>query len=429
MSAEADTNKSAAQRVILHCDLNAFFASAELMHRPELRDYPVAVCGETQLRHGIVLAKNQLAKNAGVKTGEVIWQARQKCPQLVTIPPHSMYYTAYSRMAQEIYCRYTPLVEPFGIDECWLDVTGSTRLFGSGVQIADNIRSEMKRETGLTVSVGVSFNKMFAKLGSDLKKPDAVTAITRESFREQIWPLPADSLMGVGPSVSRQLARIGLHTIGQLAQCPEQTIQNILHKPGMFLYRAANGLDDTPVCAFGAAPPVKSIGNGVTCSADLHSNEQAWRVIVELCAEVSRRLIKNGFRACGLQLTIKDCEFGVQSRQSRLAYPTMRAADLARHAMSIFTACCDFSLPVRSITVCAFALCGENDSIQQSLFTDCEKQEKLERLEQCVYGVRERYGKRAVVPAVTLPEPSQSAPRRKIPLHKNEQAICAFLRS
>ena len=204
---------------ILHSDLNCFYASVETMLDPSLRGKAVAVCGCTEDRHGIVLAKSELAKKAGVKTGMVNWEAKQCCRDLIIVPPQYDQYLKYSKLTQAIYQRYTDMVEPFGMDECWLDVTGSRCVCGDARTIAENIRCSVKEELGLTVSIGVSFNKVFAKLGSDLKKPDAITEISPESYKEKVWPLPCSDMIYCGPATTKKLAQYGIHTIGEVAGC------------------------------------------------------------------------------------------------------------------------------------------------------------------------------------------------------------------
>ena len=260
------------ERIILHSDLNNFYASVECLYHPELREKPVAVCGDPELRHGIVLAKNQLAKGCGIKTGEVLWQARQKCPELVLVPPSYERYLSYSAMAKEIYQEYTDQVESFGLDECWLDVTGSTALFGGGCTLADRIRERIRRELGVTASVGVSFNKVFAKLGSDLRKPDATTAISPRDFREKIWPLPVQTLLYVGRATQNKLQRYGIRTIGELARADRGMLQFAFGKNGLMLWAFANGLDTSPVSNIGAKSLIKSIGNSTTTPRDLLSD-------------------------------------------------------------------------------------------------------------------------------------------------------------
>ena len=264
-----------AERVILHCDLNSFFASVELLDKPTLRDVPVAVCGDPKSRHGIILAKNEPAKKMGVKTAETLWQARKKCPALVLLPPHHRLYEEYSRRVNEIYDRFTDLVEPFGIDESWLDVTGSLHLFGGdGKALADRIRATIREETGLTVSVGVSFNKVFAKLGSDMKKPDATTVIPAEGWQSMVWPLPLGDMLFAGRTATETLRKYGIETVGQLAACDPALPEQLLGKTGLQLWQYANGMDKSPVKPRHAAEPVKSVGNGTTFPQNLVRWEQ-----------------------------------------------------------------------------------------------------------------------------------------------------------
>ena len=249
---------AAVDRVIFHCDLNSFYASVELLDHPELRHLPVAVCGDPASRHGIILAKNEPAKKFGIKTAETIWQAKQKCPQLVLLPAHHDRYRTWSRKVNAVYEQYTDLVEPFGIDESWLDVTAS-KLFGSGTEIAEKIRNDIKSELGITVSIGVSFNKVFAKLGSDLKKPDAVTCIPKDRFKEIVWPLAASEMLGVGRATEKKLASCGIRTIGTLATWPVEFFEKKFGKNGVMLWMFANGLDESKVSATTASVPVKSV--------------------------------------------------------------------------------------------------------------------------------------------------------------------------
>ena len=288
------------ERVILHCDMNNFYASVECMLNPSLREKPVAVCGSVEERHGIVLAKNYAAKAYGVSTGEAIWQAKQKCRDLVIVEPHYEQYMKFSKLAREIYNRYTDMVEPYGMDECWLDVTGS-RYLGSGFEIADEIRKTVKFELGLTISAGVSFNKIFAKLGSDMKKPDAVTCIDRDTFREKIWGLPASDLLGVGRATDKVLSSYGIRTIGQLAAAPDALMQGWLGKNGMAVKRFANGEDCSPVMRSDYVSPVKSIGHGITTMQDLENSAEVWCVMLELVQEIGTKLRKHQKKLAVLQ--------------------------------------------------------------------------------------------------------------------------------
>lgn len=288
-------------RVILHSDMNSFYASVEMMLNPTLKGKPVAVCGSTEERHGIVLAKSDLAKKAGVKTGMVNWEARQRCEDLIIVPPQYDQYLKYSKLAHEIYSRYTDLVEPYGMDECWLDVSASG-IYGDGMEIAQEIRQTTKDELGLTVSIGVSFNKIFAKLGSDLKKPDAITEIRRDNFREKIWPLDASELLYVGRSTTAKLTKYGIHTIGELAATSPETLQRWFGINGLKLWRFANGTDESRVMQKDFVSPIKSIGHGITCTADLLNNEDVFRVMLELSQDVGHRLRVHELTAHGFKL-------------------------------------------------------------------------------------------------------------------------------
>ena len=233
-------------RVILHSDINSCYASVERLYKPELEGKPFAVCGSQEMRHGIVLAKDETAKHAGVKTGMAIWQARQLCPEIEVVEPHFERYAKYSAMVREIYAEYTDLCEPFGIDESWLDITNCLAC-PDPVKTADEIRRRVREETGLTVSVGVSWNKVLAKLGSDYKKPDAVTVIDREHFKSMVWGLPASDMLMVGRSTRRELARMGIQTIGEIACTDPELLRARFGKGGISLWRYANGMDDSRV--------------------------------------------------------------------------------------------------------------------------------------------------------------------------------------
>ena len=284
-------------RVILHCDLNCFYASVELLSRPDLREIPTAVCGDPSSRHGIILAKNEPAKRYGVQTAETIWQAKKKCPGLVLLPPHHGLYHEYSRKVNAIYDQYTDLVEPFGIDESWLDVTHTLHLFGGDAGgLADTLRERMKEELGLTLSVGVSFNKVFAKLGSDYKKPDATTVISRENWQSIVWPLPVGDLLYVGGAARKLLRQYGVETIGQLAACRREMLETLMGKMGAQLYEYANGLDREAVRSRTEADVVKSVGNGTTFPQNLTTREEVRRGIAVLADSVASRLRRLGDR-------------------------------------------------------------------------------------------------------------------------------------
>ena len=389
-----------AERVILHCDLNSFFASVELLDKPTLRDVPVAVCGDPKSRHGIILAKNEPAKKMGVKTAETLWQARKKCPALVLLPPHHRLYEEYSRRVNEIYDRFTDLVEPFGIDESWLDVTGSLHLFGGdGKALADRIRATIREETGLTVSVGVSFNKVFAKLGSDMKKPDATTVIPAEGWQSMVWPLPLGDMLFAGHTATETLRKYGVETVGQLAACDPALPEQLLGKMGLQLWQYANGMDKSPVKPRHAAEPVKSVGNGTTFPQNLVRWEQLRAGLLPLCDSVATRLRQQGLYAGGVSLSIKDASFKTVSRQIRLDAPTHLMRDIHRTAMQLAGQLWKPPTPVRAMTVTALYVTEDGDAFRQlDLLGGAaqERSQRQEKLEGTMDAIRRKYGRGAI---------------------------------
>lgn len=384
------------RRDILHCDMNNFYASVECRLDPRLRPFPVAVCGSQAERHGIVLARNYAAKACGVSAGDVIWQAKQKCPGLVVVPPHYEEYLKFSRLARRIYEDYTDRVEPYGMDECWLDISGTEELFGTPEQVAHEIRERVKDELGLTISVGVSFNKVFAKLGSDMKKPDAVTLIPQDRFREVVWPLPAEDMIGVGRASSRLLRRLNVRTLGDLAAADPELLRRLMGKYGVMLWNWAGGRDDAPVLRTDFCSPVKSVGHGTTTVKDLETPEQVWLVMLELCQEVAHKLRLHGKCAAGVAIFIRDNALLTRQWQALLELPCQSALPLARAAHRLFTARYGWERPIRSVTVQAIRLLPGDEPRQISLFEQPELQERQRRLDQCVERIRERFGKEAV---------------------------------
>ncbi len=389
-----------AERVILHCDLNSFFASVELLDKPTLRDVPVAVCGDPKSRHGIILAKNEPAKKMGVKTAETLWQAQKKCPALVLLPPHHRLYEEYSRRVNEIYDRFTDLVEPFGIDESWLDVTGSLHLFGGdGKALADRIRATIREETGLTVSVGVSFNKVFAKLGSDMKKPDATTVIPAEGWQSMVWPLPLGDMLFAGRTATETLRKYGVETVGQLAACDPALPEQLLGKMGLQLWQYANGMDKSPVKPRHAAEPVKSVGNGTTFPQNLVRWEQLRAGLLPLCDSVATRLRQQGLYAGGVSLSIKDASFKTVSRQIRLDAPTHLMRDIHRTAMQLAGQLWKPPTPVRAMTVTALYVTEDGNAFRQLDLLGGAAQERSlrqEKLEGTMDAIRRKYGRGAI---------------------------------
>lgn len=391
-------------RTILHSDANGFYASVEMLMNPELRGKAVAVCGSTEERHGIVLAKSEQAKKAGVKTGMANWEARKACPGLITVPPQYDQYCKFSRLLRNIYLRYTDLVEPYGMDECWLDVTGSTRLCGSGESIAEEIRKAVREELGITVSIGVSFNKIFAKLGSDMKKPDAVTVLDKANWRERIWPLPVSELLYVGRATTRKLMERCVYTIGDLAQLDPELLRSWFGKNGLSLWVFANGEDNSRVKPDGYEMPIKSVGHGITCSCDLHEEEEVWKVMLELSQDIGRRLKEYHLFARGVRLYVRENDLDGIGRQAQLAYPSQSPLELAQAVRLLFKRWYRWERPVRAVCVTAINLIPEERPVQLDMFGDEIARIKRTDLERCVDEIRSRFGKRSILPAVLMGE-------------------------
>ena len=390
-------------RIILHCDLNGFYASVELLSHPDLRDVPMAVSGDPSSRHGIILAKNEPAKRFGVQTAETIWQAKKKCPDLVLLPPHHGLYREYSQKVNAIYDEYTDLVEPFGIDESWLDMTHTLHLFGGDAKaFADSLRARVRRELGLTLSVGISFNKVFAKLGSDYRKPDATTVISRENWQQLVWPLPVGDLLYVGGAAKKLLKPYGVETIGQLAACRPDTLETLLGKMGLQLHAYANGLDRSPVSSACQESAPKSIGNGLTFPRSLSGREEICSGIAMLSDRVAVRLRRAGMKAAGVSLAIRDPDFRDISRQRRLEPPTCLARELSQAAVSLAEGCWNMDSPVRALTVTALYLISEDQAgVQLDLLgqADAPRRDRLERLDRTLDQIRAKYGRNAISPA------------------------------
>ena len=385
------------KRTILHCDLNNFYASVACHDHPELRGKPVAVCGDPKERHGIVLAKNMEAKNLGVKTGEAIWQAKEKCPDLITVAPDFPRYTYFSEKAREIYMRYSDLIEPFGPDEAWLDVTGSSLIFGSGGDIAEDIRKTIRRELGLTVSIGVSFNKVFAKLGSDLKKPDAISFITTENFKDVVWPLPVNSIIGVGPATEAKLNSIGIYTLGALAKADSERLTRLLGKVGPQLRLYAKGGDTSRVAPQDYRRTPQSIGRSTTTSYDLKTESDVWSIVLMLSEKVAEELRRYNLKASGVGLHLRNNELKVNELQTPLRHPCMLAMDLAKAGMDLFRKNYQFLRPLRSLGIRAINLIPASDNSEQLLlFQDNKSHIRLETIERKMDELRGRFGDDAI---------------------------------
>ena len=385
-------------RTILHCDMNGFYASVELLSRPDLVGLPMAVCGDPKNRHGIILAKSEEAKKYGIKTAMTVREAMQLCPSLRLVAPHHDKYKYYSGVINEIYQRFTDMVEPFSIDESWLDVTASRRLFGDGKTIADQIRKTVREETGLTLSAGVSFNKIFAKMGSDYKKPDATTVITRENFKDLLWPLPAGEMFFVGGATAEKLAKFNVHTIGDIAMQDRAFLTAQFGKYGGMLYDYANGLDEAPVALFYEKQKIKSVGNGITFRRNLRGEQDIRTALTALSDHVATRLRSHEMKAFGIKVDIKDPSLVTISRQKQLPAPVNTAEEIFRAAFSIIKETPFMTRPIRLLAVTGINLCDESyEEVQLDIFgTGSVDREKQESLDRAMDQVRQKYGKTAI---------------------------------
>ena len=405
-------------RVILHVDANSFYASVEVLYRPELRGKAVSVCGDPEARHGIVLASTPPAKKRGVKTGMAIWQARQSCPELICIPPHYDLYIHFSRMIRAIEEEYTDRVEAFGLDENWLDVSQPERSFADGIAIAGEIRQRVREELGITVSVGVSFNKVLAKLGSDMKKPDAVTILDREHWREKVWPLPVSDLLYVGPHTLRKLMPLGICTIGDLAAAPDTVLSARFGKNGLMLKLFACGLDHSPVRPVQVEETIKSVGNSATAPHDVTTPEDARCVCYLLAESVGARLREAGFRCATVNLSARTTSLAFSSHQARLPRPTNITAEIGACACRLFEERYAAALPLRSLGVSCTDLVPEDAPLQTDLAGE-KCREKRETLDASLDGLRRRFGHQVVQRGIVLSDKVFAAvnPREEHTIH------------
>lgn len=395
------------ERVILHSDMNSFYANVECLYNPEIRNKAVAVGGNPEKRHGIILAKNEKAKKAGVKTGEALWQARSKCPELVIVPPNYERYLRYSKLSRKIYNRYSDQVEPFGLDECWIDVTNSIKILGSGELIAQKISKEIQDELGVTVSIGVSWNKIFAKFGSDYKKPNAITVINRDNYEKIVWKQEVGDLLYVGRSTKKKLLKYGIYTIGQLAQSNLDFLLLVFGKMGTILWRFANGLDDSPVKSFdehynGNERILKSIGNSITTPRDLKNLKDVKLIIYMLTESVAMRLRETGCYCFTVAIHVRNKELHSFTRQKKLDKPTDLTNEIAKAAIELFENNYDFSSDIRSMGVRVADLVPDTTPIQLDLFGNEELRVRQARLDNTIDNLRKRFGNQSVRRAITV---------------------------
>ena len=389
-------------RHILHVDCNKFYASVECCMNPALRDKPVVVGGNEDARHGIVLTKNEIAARYGIATGETLWSARRKCPELVTVPPHFPLYTKFSGMVRGILREYTPLVEPFGLDEAWMDVTACPR---DPVEIAREIRHRVKTELGITVSIGVSFNKTFAKLGSDYKKPDAVTVFSRDNYRKLVWPLAVGELIYVGQATRQKLKERFIYTIGDVAQADPILLQSLLGKWGPALHAIANGKDVQPVIPTEEAADAQSVSNGMTTPRDLTDDRDVQRVLTVLAESVGRRLREQHLAGRTIELQLRDNRLSTRNHRATLDHLIQATGDIEKAAYALFKDRYKWSHPLRSITIGVSSLEAEDAPCQLDM-TESVARDKRQQLDRTVDSLRERFGDLCIRRAILLEDPA-----------------------
>lgn len=380
------------ERIIFHIDCNKFYASVECLHRPEIRNKPVAVGGSEESRHGIILTKNEIASKYDLKVGEPIRSALKKCPELIVIPPDFPLYMRFSEAVRDILSEYTDIIEPFGIDESWIDVTATAHLYGGKEKLAYIIKERIKKELGITVSIGVSFNKVFAKLGSDYKKPDAITVISKDNFKEIVWPLPANDLLYIGKATFETLKKHYRYTIGDVAGTEPELLKKWFGKVGIMLHSYANGFDLTPVCKTELLPDIKSIGNSTTTPRDLVNLDDAKTVLFVLTESVCRRLREQGFRCSVIKIHIRNNKLEAVSAQKKLDFPTNITREISQTAYNLFKDTYKFENPIRSIGVAVSSFISDEIPAQYDFFTDTSKKEKLESIDKTVDDLKRRYG-------------------------------------
>lgn len=385
---------------ILHCDLNNFYASVECNENPELKGCPVVVCGRVEDRHGVVLAKNYEAKKYDIKTGDVLWQAKNKCPNLISVEARHSLYLKYSRKVRAIYSEYTNQIEPFGIDEAWLDVSSEVHSYSEAENLASVLRKRVKNEIGLTISVGVSFCKVFAKLGSDMKKPDATTVITEENYKEKVWPLPISDLLYVGRQTAKHMAELNIFTIGQLAEYDEQLIKYKFGKVGLMLQNFARGNDDGDVRKYNERAEIKSVGNSLTYYRDVSDKSDIYALFLLLSESVVARMKKyNLNKARTIAITIIDNNLKSLIKMTKLSPPTNISTEIAKMAYQLFENNFSYTGKVRGLGI---QLSEWVDSEQINIFESVTERDKQQTLQNTIEGLRDRFGRKIIQRAIVL---------------------------
>ncbi len=374
-------------RVILHSDVNNFFASVECRERKDLKEKPVAVAGDPEKRTGIILAKNDIAKSFGVKTGDTLWQAQNKCPEIIFLKPHMHLYESISKKLHEIYLSYTDLVEPLGLDECFLDITPSLKYLNkTGKQVADELRMRIKKELDLTVSVGVSFTKVYAKLGSDLKKPDATTEIPYDKFKEIAYDLPLNSIVGIGRKLTTKFFDRGINTIGKFCNFPEEYIKLKMNITGLELYHELRGEKFVGVKCYYNLDPPKSFGNGTTTIVDIFKREDVSHVVAFLCEKISSRLASARYMGSTIRVSLRASDTLKFISHTAKIKPTFSAFTLHDEAMKLIDSFYKYDYNIRAIRVSVSTL--SSSQTRQISFFD----EKQIALTESIRDIRDKFG-------------------------------------
>lgn len=414
-------------RVILHCDANSFYASVSLTKHPQYKGKPLSVGGDPEQRHGIILASTPEAKRFGVKTGMPLWQAKKACPQLTILPPDFQSYMDHSDYLRTMYYEYTPQVESYGLDECWLDYSGPRTTIADGIKLADLLRRRVRNELGITLSIGVSYNKIFAKLGSDYKKPDATTPITRQNYKQIAWPLPVGDLLFVGPQTTKKLNQIGITTIGQLANAPDNTMHTKFGKVGAMLLSYARGDDLSPVMYFDQSVAVKSVGNSATLPHDITNIDEFKSALYMLAESVAARLRGHALKGDCVSIHVRQTDLNVSAGQKKLPNPAFLSGDIANGALEIYAAK-NFAryLPLRSMGVAISNLVPINAPEQLDLLNPVKTKEKEIKLAKALDRIRHRYGHNTVQRAVVLADPAFAKINPKEDLQSNIHPVPFF---
>ncbi len=377
------------RRVILHIDMNNFYASVECLLNPSLKNYAVAVAGDPNKRTGVVLAKNYLAKVYGVRTGDVIWEAKQKCPTLICVAPHHDKYQEYSERAHKIYYQYTNIIEPFGIDECWLDVTDSLNYFNcTASELARHIQEQIKEELGLSVSIGISWGKALAKLGSDMKKPMGLTIIDEKNHIEIIKKLKIDDMIMIGKHTARKLRTMNINTLYDLYNQSTKFLTEHFGIIGEYLHNAVSGVDDDKLITL-KDEDTKSVGNGATAVRDMTELEEIQNFLHDLASKVSHRLRAHSFSAKTIHLGVKYADFTYSGAQHTMPDYFSNEQDVYRFAYEIFLSLAGTRFPpVRALRISTSSLICKDEERQVNLFTNV----KNEELCMTIDNLKEKFG-------------------------------------